>query len=50
LFYALYLFSTAFYDLRMGYASAMAWVLFVLIVALTILATKLTEKRIHYSG
>jgi len=50
LFYALYLFSTAFYDLRMGYASAMAWVLFVLIVALTILATKLTEKRVHYSG
>ena len=50
LFYALYLFSTAFYDLRMGYASAMAWVLFVIIVALTILATKLTEKRVHYSG
>jgi multiple sugar transport system permease protein len=49
LFYALYLFSTAFYDLRMGYASAMAWVLFVLIVALTILATKLTAKRVHYS-
>ena len=34
----------------MGYASAMAWVLFVIIVALTILATKLTEKRVHYSG
>jgi len=50
LFYALYLFSTAFYDLRMGYASAMAWVLFVIIVALTILATKLTEKLVHYSG
>ncbi len=50
LFYALYLFSTAFYDLRMGYASAMAWVLFIIIVALTILATKLTEKRVYYSG
>jgi multiple sugar transport system permease protein len=50
LLYALYLFSTAFYDLRMGYASAMAWLLFVLIVALTLAATKLTEKRIHYSG
>jgi len=50
LFYALYLFSTAFYDLRMGYASAMAWLLFVLIVALTILATKLTEKHVHYAG
>jgi multiple sugar transport system permease protein len=50
LMYALYLFSTAFYDLRMGYASAMAWVLFLLIVGLTLVATKLTEKRVHYAG
>jgi multiple sugar transport system permease protein len=50
LFYALYLFSTAFYDLRMGYASAMAWVLFLLIVALTWGATKLSENRVHYAG
>lgn len=50
LFYALYLFSTAFYDMRMGYASAMAWVLFLMIVGLTVVATKLTEKRIHYAG
>jgi multiple sugar transport system permease protein len=49
LFYALYLFSTAFYDLRMGYASAMAWILFVLIAGLTFLATKASEKRVHYS-
>ncbi len=50
LFYTLYLFSTAFYDLRMGYASAMAWVLFLLIVALTLLATKLTAKKVHYAS
>jgi multiple sugar transport system permease protein len=50
LFYALYLFTTAFYDLRMGYASAMAWVLFVIIVVLTLVATKLTEKKIHYAA
>ncbi|MDX2055278.1 MAG: sugar ABC transporter permease [Polyangiaceae bacterium] len=48
LFYALYLFSTAFYDLRMGYASAMAWLLFLLIVGLTLLATKLSKSRVHY--
>jgi len=48
LFYALYLFTTAFYDLRMGYASAMAWVLFVVIVALTIIATKWFGKRMQY--
>jgi len=50
LFYALYLFSTAFYDLRMGYASAMAWVLFLIIVALTLAANKFAEKRVHYAG
>lgn len=49
LFYALYLFSTAFHDLRMGYASAMAWVLFLMIVTLSVLATKLSQKSVHYS-
>ena len=48
LFYALYLFTTAFYDLRMGYASAMAWILFIIIVVLTVFATKWFEKRVHY--
>jgi multiple sugar transport system permease protein len=48
LFYALYLFTTAFYDLRMGYASAMAWIMFIIIVVLTLAATKWFEKRVHY--
>ena len=46
LFYTIYLFSTAFYDLRMGYASAMAYVLFVVIAVLTWLATRLSRDRI----
>lgn len=50
LFYAVYLFDNAFYKLRMGYASAMAWILFVLIVLLTWLATKLAAKRVHYGN
>jgi multiple sugar transport system permease protein len=50
LFYTLYLFNTAFQHLRMGYASAMAWILFIIIVSLTLLATKWFEKRIHYSA
>jgi ABC-type sugar transport system permease subunit len=33
----------------MGYACAMAWILFLLIVALTLIATKLSEKSVHYS-
>jgi multiple sugar transport system permease protein len=50
LFYTIYLFSTAFYDLRMGYASALAWVLFVVVAALTALATRLARGRVHYSS
>jgi multiple sugar transport system permease protein len=47
LFYSIYLFSTAFYDLRMGYASAMAYVLFVLIGGLTWVATRLTRRHVE---
>ncbi len=48
LFYALYLFSNAFYDLRMGYASAMAWILFMLIATLTWIATRVAARSVHY--
>jgi multiple sugar transport system permease protein len=43
LFYTIYLFTTAFHDLRMGYASAMAYVLFILIALLSWLATRLSR-------
>lgn len=49
LFYALYLFSSAFYDLRMGYASAMAWILFLLIATLTWIATRVAARKVHYN-
>ena len=49
LFYAPYLFSTAFYQLRMGYACAMAWVLFCIVVLLTLFATKVLQKRVGYA-
>ncbi len=45
LFYTIYLFSTAFQDLRMGYASAMAYILFVVTAVLTWLATRLTRGQ-----
>ena len=48
LMYAPYLFSTAFFDLRMGYASALAWVLFCIIALLTLLATKALKERISH--
>lgn len=48
LFYTMHLFATAFYDLRMGYASAMAYVLFVIIATLTWLATRLSRERMSH--
>ena len=49
LFYSLYLFNSAFNELRMGAASAMAWILFLIIMALTALAFWSAKKWVHYS-
>ncbi len=50
LFYALYLFYNAFLYLRMGYASAQAWILFLVIVAATVLVFRTTRRFVHYGG
>jgi multiple sugar transport system permease protein len=50
LFYAVYLYQNAFDYRQMGYASAMAWVLFVIILCLTWVATRSTRKHIFYAG
>jgi multiple sugar transport system permease protein len=50
LFYALYLFYNAFLYLRMGYASAQAWILFLVIVAATILVFRITRRFVYYGG
>ena len=50
LFYAMYIFQSAFEDLRMGYASAQAVILFLIILACTYLATRVMRKHVHYGG
>jgi multiple sugar transport system permease protein len=50
LFYTMHLINQGFVYLRMGYACAMAWILFTLVAALTYLAHRLTESRVHYGG
>lgn len=47
-FYALYLFNRAWRYLDMGYASAMAWVLFVMIMALTLIIFGTHGRWVHY--
>lgn len=50
LFYALYLWQQAFDYLKMGYAGAMAWILFLIILCLTLLAHRTMGRRVFYSG
>jgi multiple sugar transport system permease protein len=50
LFYVLYLYRQAFENFRMGYASALAMVLFAVIMALTALSFRLSNRYVHYEG
>jgi multiple sugar transport system permease protein len=50
LFYIMYLFSQAFAYFKMGYASALAWILFVIIVAFTIVQFRLSNRWVYYEG
>jgi multiple sugar transport system permease protein len=48
LFYAYYLFKNAFQFFRMGYASALAWILFLVVLALTLSQLWLSKRWVHY--
>jgi multiple sugar transport system permease protein len=50
MFYVLYLYQVAFRHFQMGYASALAWVLFVIVLLLTLLAFRSSAAWIHYEG
>lgn len=50
LFYVLYLFKKGFGMLQMGYAAAMAWILFAIILALTLLQLRLADRWVYYEG
>ncbi len=49
-FYALYLFDRAWRYADMGYASAMAWILFVAIIVLTSVLFSTQKRWVHYGG
>lgn len=46
----LYIYDEAFKKFHMGYASAIAWVLFVIIMALTLIAFWSSKKWVYYAG
>jgi multiple sugar transport system permease protein len=49
-FYTMYLYNCAFRYLRMGYACAMAWILFLIIMGLTLFVYRMSRGRVHYAG
>ena len=50
LFYVLYLFRQAFQYFNMGYASALAWILFLIILVLTLLIVRSSDRWVYYEG
>ncbi|RHW35760.1 sugar ABC transporter permease [Neobacillus notoginsengisoli] len=50
LFYNLHMWNNAFKLFDMGYASAMAWILFIIVMILTALNLKLGKGWVHYEG
>jgi multiple sugar transport system permease protein len=50
LFYNLYLYTNAFQYFKMGYASALAWVMFLIILGFTLLIFKSSPMWVYYEG
>ncbi len=50
LFYLLYLYRTGWEYLNMGYAAAMAWLLFVILLVITLLSLRLSRTTVFYEG
>ncbi len=50
LFYALYLYRNAFEYFKMPYASAMAWLLFVVVLGATLLIFRSSSRFVYYEG
>jgi multiple sugar transport system permease protein len=50
LMYVPYLFQRAFQDFQLGYASALAWILFVIVLAITLVQLWLSKRWVYYEG
>jgi multiple sugar transport system permease protein len=50
LFYAVYLFQQAFQQFNFGFAAAMAWLLFLMLVVLTFIQVRIGNRFVYYEG
>ncbi|ANJ28734.1 ABC transporter permease [Agromyces aureus] len=49
-YYTVYLYKRGFADLQMGYASAMAWVLVIVVAIIAFILFKTSTRWVHYAG
>jgi multiple sugar transport system permease protein len=49
-FYVYKLFDECFSYFRLGYGAAMAWILFIIVILLTLINMALSKKWVHYAG
>ena len=49
-FFSLYLYRNAFQYFKMGYASALAWILFIIILIFTLLIFRSSARWVYYAG
>jgi multiple sugar transport system permease protein len=49
-FYILHLYQTAFQSLELGYASALAWIFFVVVVSLTLINVRFSSRWVYYGS
>ncbi len=50
LFYGVYLFQQAFREFNFGFAAAMAWLLFIIILLITLVQVKFSNRFVYYEG
>jgi len=50
LFYVVYLFNRGFEDFQLGYASALAWLLFIIVMIITVIQLRLSKRWVYYEG
>ena len=50
MFYSMYLYRRAFVMLEMGYASALAWLLFIIVLVCTLLVFRSSNRWVYYAG
>ena len=49
-FYVLHLFTQAFSHWQLGYASALAWILFIIVLVFTLIQFRISGGWVHYEG